>query len=288
MHSYCSDEGENEDIHSLEVCLIHFILRFCHLASLQSCTESANMMFFTSRPKLENTQKLEGSLEPEPLDILVDTVISFLERSTGYFRTVGNLAFSLLSGSVKGSSIDLILAVSYALFVIWCPDAKRIILQQLERRDPMRDEDGDENMQDGGDDWSNSEASNDNEDSNDNEGSNEHAGDDGDSSDGEETDPEVRKQMEEVFVVTGLKSVSKEDEEGDDDNMDDEQKLAIDDKLADVFRSRANEKKLGKGMCPFFASNFIFWINQNLLQTSTPRGKPHTSRIVFLTLLTCS
>jgi DNA polymerase phi len=54
--------------------------------------------------------------EPAPIDVLVDIIIGFLEKSTAYMRTVGNQVFSLLSGSVQGTTIDLILSV--------CPPAK--------------------------------------------------------------------------------------------------------------------------------------------------------------------
>ena len=48
---------------------------------------------------------------PEPVDLLVDTVIGFLEQATAYMRAVANQVFSLLSESVRESTIDLILAV---------------------------------------------------------------------------------------------------------------------------------------------------------------------------------
>jgi DNA polymerase phi len=68
--------------------------------------------------KLPSTQSKKFSIaaepepEPDPIDVLVDTIIGFLERSTAYMRTFGNQAFALLSGSVKDSTIDLILAVN--------------------------------------------------------------------------------------------------------------------------------------------------------------------------------
>ena len=48
---------------------------------------------------------------PEPVDVLVDTVIGFLEKATAYMRAVANQVFWLLTGSVRESTIDLILAV---------------------------------------------------------------------------------------------------------------------------------------------------------------------------------
>lgn len=49
----------------------------------------------------------------EPVDVFVDTIIGFLEKSTAYMRTVGNQVFALLSGAVQESTIDLIVTVSF-------------------------------------------------------------------------------------------------------------------------------------------------------------------------------
>jgi DNA polymerase phi len=59
----------------------------------------------------------DAELSPVPghTDVLVDTIIGFLEKSTPYMRAVSNEAFSLLSGSVQDTTIDLILAVSLHL-----------------------------------------------------------------------------------------------------------------------------------------------------------------------------
>jgi DNA polymerase phi len=48
----------------------------------------------------------------EPIDVLVDTIIGYLEKSTAYMRSVSNQVFALISGSVKGTTIDLIVMVS--------------------------------------------------------------------------------------------------------------------------------------------------------------------------------
>lgn len=53
----------------------------------------------------------EAEAEPEPVDVFVDTIIGFLEKSTAYMRTVGNQVFALLSGAVQESTIDLIVTV---------------------------------------------------------------------------------------------------------------------------------------------------------------------------------
>lgn len=72
-------------------------------------------MLLTDEKKKKKDRKTKEPSEDvtdEPVDILVDTIIGFLEKSTAYLRTVGNQAFSLLSGSIQNTTIDLILAVS--------------------------------------------------------------------------------------------------------------------------------------------------------------------------------
>jgi DNA polymerase phi len=68
---------------------------------------------FTPKSKNGKTSQKSSNVESasEPIDILVDSVIGFLEQSTAYLRSVGNLAFSLLSGAVQETTIDLILTV---------------------------------------------------------------------------------------------------------------------------------------------------------------------------------
>ena len=66
--------------------------------------------------KAKKARKSAGAAEdaadaPEPVDVLVDTVIGFLEKATAYMRAVANQVFSLLTGVVRESTIDLILAV---------------------------------------------------------------------------------------------------------------------------------------------------------------------------------
>lgn len=109
-------------------------------------------------------------------------------------------------------------------------------IQQLERRDPTQEnEDDDEEM---GDD----EVASENESDSESEG-----GDDVEEED-EEPDLELRSKIEEALRASGIEPA---DNSGDDDSeeelMDDDQMLAIDEQLANIFRSRASEKKGGKG-----------------------------------------
>ncbi|EMD34453.1 hypothetical protein CERSUDRAFT_55542 [Gelatoporia subvermispora B] len=155
--------------------------------------------------------------EPEPVDVLVDAVIGFLEKATAYMRAVANQVFSLLSGSVQESTIDL-------------------ILTQLERRTPEElaaHEDEDEEMDD-------EEASDEEEEESSPESDEEEEDAD------EEEDLELRRKIEEALRVNGIEAATGESDEESEELMDDEQMMALDEQLAAVFRARANEKKPGK------------------------------------------
>ena len=61
--------------------------------------------------------------------------------------------------------------------------------------------------------------------------------------DGEDVQ-ELRRKVEEALKVD---AAGDSDENLDEELMDDEQMMAIDEQLADIFRARANENKISKG-----------------------------------------
>ena len=80
---------------------------------IQACIDGV-VHFVPSGKKGKKSQRSgDGTDEsaPEPIDLLVDMIIGFMEKSTAYLRTLGNQAFGLLSDAVKESTIDLILTV---------------------------------------------------------------------------------------------------------------------------------------------------------------------------------
>ena len=68
-------------------------------------------MFLEGKGVKKSRESTGNSGVPKPIDVFVDTIIGFLEKSTTYLRIVGNQAFSRLSSCVEGTTIDLILAV---------------------------------------------------------------------------------------------------------------------------------------------------------------------------------
>ncbi|KAI8998993.1 DNA polymerase phi-domain-containing protein [Trametes punicea] len=212
VHQYCAEEEDDAVTEALE-----------------SCIDGASSMFPAEGKKSKKARKSMGEEKgkekelPAPIDVLVDAIIGFLEKGTAYMRAVANQVFTLLSGSVQESTIDL-------------------ILTQLERRDPeelMAGEEDDVKMDDdeegedgeGSNDESSSSSS-----SEDEEEDEEEEGD-------EEADLELRRKIEEALRVNGIAAATgNSDDESEEELMDDDQMLAIDEQLAAAFKARASEK----------------------------------------------
>ncbi|RDX52694.1 hypothetical protein OH76DRAFT_1399938 [Lentinus brumalis] len=211
VHTYCADDNDAD------------------LETLENCLDGASRLFPAENKKGKKGRKSMGEDKgkdkelPEPVDVLVDTVIGFLEKGTAYLRAAANQVFALLSGSVQESTIDL-------------------ILTQLERRDPeelMADEDEDVDMEDAEDNEDDDAEDDESSSSSSSAGEEEEEEEEAD----EEADLELRRKIEEALRVNGISAATGDsDDESEEDLMDDDQMLAIDDKLAAAFKARAAEK----------------------------------------------
>jgi DNA polymerase phi len=247
LQHYCAGDEDSMDSDALEVSNFFSLYDLSLMFGLQTCIDATSRMFLSDGKKEKEKKAKEIANEEvtdEPVDILVDTVIGFLEKSTAYMRTVGNQVFSLLAGSVKETTIDLIVTVR--ILVRKNVQTNLIFpFQQLERRDPsqlLEDEDEDmEDSDDGEGDEEDSAESNSDESSESSEG-----GDSDDDINDEEADLELRNKIEEALRVNGIEPATGDTDSEEEELMDDDQMMAIDAQLAQVFRSRANEKKSGR------------------------------------------
>lgn len=111
VQQYNANE-EDRDSAALEVRMFY---RFMLLILIvhQVCIDAITRMFVPNNKNKRKSRKSSNDAESasEPIDILIDTIIGFLEQSTAYLRSMGNHAFSLLSGVVEETTIDLILTV---------------------------------------------------------------------------------------------------------------------------------------------------------------------------------
>ncbi|KAH8991045.1 DNA polymerase phi-domain-containing protein [Lactarius hatsudake] len=182
------------------------------VASLESCIDGASRLFPSLDPLPAVSKPFQDDERAiEPIDVLVDVIIGFLEKGTAYTRAAGNQSFSLLSGAVKDSTINL-------------------ILSQLEHRDPsdlVVDPDDDSFVVED----DSSEAGHDN---------------DGESNAAEN---EGLEKTTEVFLKQLIDSAVDSSDEGSESEpgLDDDQMMAVDDQLAQLFKDRIRGKKSKEG-----------------------------------------
>jgi len=244
LQRYCAgDDEESMESDALEVSNLFCLYDHSPMFGRQSCIDATSRMLLSDGKKKKG-KKPKGTTNEantdEPVDVLVDTVIGFLEKSTAYMRTVGNQVFSLLAGSVKETTIDLIVTVR----ILVRKNLQTNLIfpsQQLERRDPSQLEEEDEDMEDNGDGEGDEEDSVESKSDESSEG-----GDSDDDINDEEADLELRNKIEEALRVNGIEPATVDTDSEEEELMDDDQMMAIDEQLAQVFRSRANEKKSGK------------------------------------------
>ena len=244
VQHYCAgDDEDSMDSDALEVRNLFCICGRSLMFGLQTCIDATSRMFLSDGKKKAKETANEDAVD-EPVDVLVDTVIGFLEKSTAYMRTVGNQVFSLLAGSVKETTIDLVVTVR---ILVRKNLRTNLILpfQQLERRDPSQLlEDEDEDMEDNDDGVEDAEDSAESKSDDSSESS--EGGDSDDDINDEEADLELRNKIEEALRVNGVEPATGDTDSEEEELMDDDQMMAIDEQLAQVFRSRANEKKSGR------------------------------------------
>ncbi|EKM83025.1 hypothetical protein AGABI1DRAFT_118424 [Agaricus bisporus var. burnettii JB137-S8] len=152
----------------------------------------------------------------EPVDMLVDTIIGFLEKSTAYLKTTANKVFALLSGSVKESTVDL-------------------ILTQLERR-PVGHHDKEEDVEMNGTSDEDEDGETESEDSEEDSEDEESDEDDEDEDEDDEEALALRNKLEQALRVNGIEPATGETDSEDEELMDDDQMLAIDDQLVGIIR----------------------------------------------------
>ncbi|KAI0713431.1 DNA polymerase phi-domain-containing protein [Earliella scabrosa] len=213
LHVYCAEDEETD------------------LEPLENCLDGASRMFPAEPPKKGKKkdrksmgeEKGKGKELPAPVDVLVDTVIGFLEKGTAYLRAAANQAFSLLSGSVQESTVDLVLTLMADE-----DEDEDVDMEDVE--DVEDDEDGEADGDEASSSSSSVEVDEDDEDDVD-----------------EAADLELRHKIEEALRVNGISAATGDsDDESEEDLMDDDQMLAIDSQLAAAFKARAAEKRGGK------------------------------------------
>ncbi|KAG5221168.1 DNA-directed DNA polymerase [Salix suchowensis] len=216
VQQYCADTPDFDTL-SVSYDFLKFLTVLIRCVP-QTCIEGITKMFPEKKKKLKK-DKVETT-DPEPIDILVDVIIGFMERSTNYLRTVGS------QYDRRSDPHSKWLSDNGARYITPTAPATR-----TPRPSPVDDEDDEEDE--------------------DEEEDEEDEGVDGEYQQkrtsrkkrtgmgrGRREDLETRRKIEDALRANGLA----DDEDDDDDLMDDDQMMAVDEQLAEIFRSRANEK----------------------------------------------
>ena len=84
------------------------------IEKLAECVETVDKVFSPPNKQSKKKEKLEGKNDEDtkPIDLLVDDLIGYLEKSSAFMRVVANRVFAAVCGEVKGSTVHLLLTVS--------------------------------------------------------------------------------------------------------------------------------------------------------------------------------
>jgi DNA polymerase phi len=130
LHQYCTAGEEEDDESEGGVDMIDvkhstrlaFVFLFIIFPRQQAAVGGVTRLFPVETPDKDKKKKKRKSAVTEesrpedgdgslPIDVLVDTIIGFLERGTAFLRTVANQSFAPLSAHLEKSTIELILTV---------------------------------------------------------------------------------------------------------------------------------------------------------------------------------
>lgn len=205
---------------------------------LDELASASSMLFTAKSPKKSKgkQQVSEEGEEPSPMAVLVDVLVSLLERSSAFLRTMAINAFTAFTPEVDEEALDMIIA--------------QLSSQPDGEGEGEDDEEEDEEMAEGDDAEDAEEAE-----EADDEVASEISDDDKEDDINEAVDPEFERKLAKALGQPLSDDeddeIVDEDEDGDAvdnvDNMTDEQMMMLDEQLAEIFKSRVGDKKAKEG-----------------------------------------
>ncbi|KDQ06741.1 hypothetical protein BOTBODRAFT_121098 [Botryobasidium botryosum FD-172 SS1] len=158
---------------------------------------------------------------PEPIDLLMDILIGFMEKSTSFLKAVAAHVFALVTPEVKKSTIEL-------------------ILTQLEKRDVMAEDESEGGDEDHDHDMEEAEGAHGEDAAS--ESSDSDINDQEDSEEDGEVDPELRERVAEALQASGMidgdaQSVDSDGASEVSVTLDDDQMMQLDEQLAAIFKA---------------------------------------------------
>ncbi|TIA92729.1 hypothetical protein E3P99_00514 [Wallemia hederae] len=210
---------------------------------LSELASASSMLFAAKSPKKNKSKKQDSEEDEEPsaMAVLVDVLVSLLERSSAFLRTMAINAFTAFTPEVDEEALDMIL--------------EQLSSQPEGEGDAEDDED--EEMADGEEGENGvaaGEEASDDEDDQD-EIASDVSDDDKEDDINEAVDPEFERKLAKALgqpLSDDEDDDAADDDEDDDaadnvDNMTDEQMMMLDEQLADIFKSRTGDKKAKEG-----------------------------------------
>ncbi|KAJ9081118.1 DNA-directed DNA polymerase [Entomophthora muscae] len=184
----------------------------------------------TSQTQLED--------QPEPIDVLVDLLVSFLSRPSSLMREMATAVFGYLTGILKKSTIELLLEIFTS-----AGEEKNDLMEEDDEFEEIDSEDLAEIS-----DHSEGEESEQDKESSEDESEDEEM-------DADPVDPVLLEKIKSALGPAGKNS--------DDDNLGDDEMMAFDEKLGEIFKVKkaiVNRKKEAKLSMAHLKLKIVEWI----------------------------
>ncbi|TIB82805.1 hypothetical protein E3Q22_00072 [Wallemia mellicola] len=238
--SKVNKKGKGSEVrhHAYELLLLSVILQsYDNMDGISDVLEelaSASSMLFAAKSPKKNKKAAteEEGEEPSAVAVLVDVLVSLLERSSVFLRTMAINAFTAFTSEVDEEALEMILG-------------------QLTSQ-PGDEGVEDEEMEEGEGEGDDAEDQGDDEGEAEDEVASEMSDDDNEDDINEAVDPEFERKL-----AKALGQPMSDDEDDDSmeqdedvdngDDMTDEQMMMLDDQLAEIFKSRVGDKKAKQG-----------------------------------------
>ncbi|KAL1914929.1 uncharacterized protein VTP21DRAFT_7845 [Calcarisporiella thermophila] len=167
----------------------------------------------TPKKKAKNAKDEEMEEEPEPIEVLVDILLSFLSKPSVLLRNLAEQVFTVFCEQITKTALDLLVSV-----VEIKNKNEEDELFESENLSEMMELDEDEEQEE-----SESESEDEEED--------------------EEVDEELRRKVAEALEIEAEAASAKEKEDNEEEELlNDDQMLAFDEKLAEIFKQKKLEK----------------------------------------------
>ncbi|KAJ2715652.1 DNA-directed DNA polymerase [Coemansia spiralis] len=179
----------------------------------------ADLAAGSKTPKKRKTRAAAAEAEdsePRPVEVLTDMLIGFLTKDSNVLRRLCEQVFAPFAGMLTASALESITGVLLAKE----GETDGVVATELDAADGMDiddDEGGDSDAADGSD----------------------VEMDEGDAAQVEAVDEELRRKIEEAL---GADAAAMDEASGEEEEFDDEQMTVFDDKLAEIFRHKKEQK----------------------------------------------